>query len=1757
MQFHLWMSLTSVTVFGPGQPVRGLHEAAFRPLDRVRGDSTSGVDSPVLFSPVGGLSRFPETVCIDEVERKYDGVRRGGDAAASEEVVSVVDVARASITTSEEWGDRDVQSNCATPVFWHDGSKERVVALVGPRAQITPAIAKAVNRQRADELIAPWRAKQIGEQRRARQLLAARRARRNFGRVQRDRNAIVHARAEAVVSPSLSEREPRANVSDVDRDAPELAKSQLAAAAQAKVEVVPDLAPSVRPVETRDSGVVLGSDNCDLGTTFRDYDIPVYSRWFPGCRVDARVVSLPSTVVPALLVECAALDGSDASQKIIRRMSIQLIKKLQMTPEQRVVAAMHCWRVAWRRHREACRALETFDLEHAGPIEPATSGAMTLNGLSMLVALFASLYCLKVAVARFVVFGIGNLLLHWLVWLLPTSFVLAFAPASLAVSLARAPAAATLAALLYSAVAEELLKRFLSWFLGFVGRVSVVLLIFIEAAIYLHVWGRYAWQEGFYWELVFVRALVVVQHFGWWRWPLFPAIVGHVVWNYVCWSMMPSGSAAGWDGLPVVVATVSAAQLLPIRRGAKFIAAQASRAVKPAVASVLGFVNQRYAPTNFSTSAENEETALRNRALAEVPEPADGARFWAWYVRHRRKFIGWARVRSWDFERYLASSNASPAVKAMLRRTKQRLDELGIDENTVLSASQLHAWTTRKAFVKRENALYESPAGVKDKAPRLIQGAQPEFIVLVGPWIAALQHRFKKTAGIKQFFTFASGLSADDVEALLNPGDIWAEDDFEQFDASMTEEWCREEVAIARDLGAPRAVRDLMRANVKTHGFTQRGAKYSVRGTRKSGDPYTSLFNSLFNAVVHVYAFCQERGCGFDYACANLRVVVAGDDFVASHTGPPVDWAHWVADAGARSKAVYRSSKDRVEFCSNRFCFVDGLWRLLPKPGRVLAKLGYIVDAPAIDADSVLLGVLAGLELLVGCFAPISSVIRRLRELTVVRELPGQKIHRYEQWYRKHYLADHVLRRKRRVGDGTAYNLYCVYGWTPAMQNELELGLAQMKRGSVYPPICDVLFDVDCNAPSVWPRAGFEADDNLQPSAPRPSGKYKILRGGQCESAEPGRATASTYVGQKARGTVSGPRKRRVIATRCENRCIASFAAVALILGLTACGVGGREIAGVDGCVSSRPYDNLRLPIQVARDTAAPCIFGSAIQSTMSGKNQKQMRKLERQIERKERNPVAAFKGAGERARKFAQHVIAVMPKRKTRTRNVVSNMNAAPAAVGEGSTRMRPYGRKPYPLDEDEMVLSSPLGITGQSTPQYSWVLSPSNASLFPMLSQFASLFQEYQWLSVELLWKPLTGSNAGGGVMLAYDADVSSPYAPGADLPTGSQGAWTMPIASTLPASDVQDTWKPVRIKVPLQFDTNKWYFTGNGTSQPNTLEPHAYSAGWLMAFLQNQSNNSDSFGQIWVRYKIRFRAPRIGSSANYYYANGGVGLPGSTCKQVSSGGLGLATGCSPSSVGPPDYMTSGNWIGFGANQSPLPVTPSGFTGAIGDTLYFFTPGTFLVEIRGTYTSSFTGAVSATADGGSANSGLVTDGTGNTQFNINQSPSFIFTCVMTCSGQTSSLNPAYLTVAGISATSGTVSLECRVTAVPATASTGYKIADLARKLATLTTALQKAERESQPRVRIAAPSPEPALRVHTDLPRALGGAICIGECCEPSVAVTRLRRIRSTVAPTANATYPACIDADDTGKYRLTPSGNIEHYSDVTWEIVDVVRD
>jgi hypothetical protein len=129
------------------------------------------------------------------------------------------------------------------------------------------------------------------------------------------------------------------------------------------------------------------------------------------------------------------------------------------------------------------------------------------------------------------------------------------------------------------------------------------------------------------------------------------------------------------------------------------------------------------------------------------------------------------------------------------------MEKEGYDEHTVLTKEELYKWTTRSSFVKVENNLYQSPAGITIKAPRMIQGAQPEYIVLVGPWIASLQILMKRRWGLKNFLCFTSGLSASSLaQYVLRKGWKMLEDDLGKFDTSIREEWCHYELWLCKVL---------------------------------------------------------------------------------------------------------------------------------------------------------------------------------------------------------------------------------------------------------------------------------------------------------------------------------------------------------------------------------------------------------------------------------------------------------------------------------------------------------------------------------------------------------------------------------------------------------------------------------------------------------------------------------------------------------------------------------------------------------------------------------------------------------------------------------------------------------------------------------------------------------------------------------------------------------------------------------------------
>jgi hypothetical protein len=421
-------------------------------------------------------------------------------------------------------------------------------------------------------------------------------------------------------------------------------------------------------------------------------------------------------------------------------------------------------------------------------------------------------------------------------------------------------------------------------------------------------------------------------------------------------------------------------------------------------------------------------------------------------------------VQSVSFDVYLKRSNASSSVKRKLLATYNKLQAEGIDETTYLSKAQLRSYTTRSSFVKVENNLYRSPLGRKRKAPRLIQGATPEFIVLVGPWIMALQDLLKKRWDLRnEFMCFTSGISSENLADFISKHDGHVlEDDLGKFDCSIREPWCKLEVWLCKQFGAPIAVLNLMYANIKTHGFTHHGWQYKCNGTRKSGDPYTSLMNSIINGLSHLYIYCDERKITVSQAMTTHKILMLlqGDDNLMRHGGPKIDWRKRMAGLGFDSEAVYRSGLCEAEFCSNRLYELKRGWIFGPKPGKVLAKYGYIVNPPPrIDPRRLMRGVALGLRSNCNFIPPLKTVIDRTLSLT-----EGVKAF-FQPGFQEHVVKVSQLHESTVE---VLRHLNEQYDWDADKQRAFSKRVDAMQLGDPYDhPFADLLFDRDTSGPQL------------------------------------------------------------------------------------------------------------------------------------------------------------------------------------------------------------------------------------------------------------------------------------------------------------------------------------------------------------------------------------------------------------------------------------------------------------------------------------------------------------------------------------------------------------------------------------------------------------------------------------------------------------------------------------------------------------------
>jgi hypothetical protein len=490
----------------------------------------------------------------------------------------------------------------------------------------------------------------------------------------------------------------------------------------------------------------------------------------------------------------------------------------------------------------------------------------------------------------------------------------------------------------------------------------------------------------------------------------------------------------------------------------------------------MAFDTNAYRPTCFSSNQFNEQQALKTRVLCATQEPTSFIGPLLRYQRRRTAIddcVDWAKgnhsllfpkmhkIQSVSPREYLERSNASPSVKRILKKTFELLEREGVTEYSALTRSQLYMYTKRSAFVKVENDLYSSPLGRKNKAPRLIQGATPEFVCLVGPFIMALQDMMKRRWSIKNFVCFTSGVTAKKAaEFITSTSGLWLEDDLAKFDATIRRAWCEYEVWLCRQFGAPRAVVELMIANISTHGVTHHGWRYKCDGTRKSGDPYTSVMNSVINGISHVYLYCQwtKKSVRYLKNSKEFRMLVQGDDNLMRHPEQVhFKWEEGMASLGFESEAIYRARQEQVEFCSSRIYETTGGVTFGPKPGRVLAKLGYIINPPqGVSRESMVRGIAIGLKKNSYFLPPVQVVIDRLLQIT----------EGHSAWFeRKQFEAFSPSADTCFSTVDVMSSLNGVYHWDFGTQRQFQVRVSGMQLGDGYSPIASLLLDRDCGGP--------------------------------------------------------------------------------------------------------------------------------------------------------------------------------------------------------------------------------------------------------------------------------------------------------------------------------------------------------------------------------------------------------------------------------------------------------------------------------------------------------------------------------------------------------------------------------------------------------------------------------------------------------------------------------------------------------------------
>jgi hypothetical protein len=237
---------------------------------------------------------------------------------------------------------------------------------------------------------------------------------------------------------------------------------------------------------------------------------------------------------------------------------------------------------------------------------------------------------------------------------------------------------------------------------------------------------------------------------------------------------------------------------------------------------------------------------------------------------------------------------------------------------------------------------------------------------------------------------------------MLAPGDslLFLEDDQSRFDLHLGEGPFRflDQMYRAK---LPRHVARALRRTNKTRGRSKNGTRYNIPWTMQSGWPDTSIGDSLVNAAMK-YEIHGESKLWMSLICGDDSVTITSKrQFDALIQERSLEQRY--ADFGMEIEAKTSNHPLGVEFCSGRFFPTHGTYTLVPKTGKLLAKLGWdSVDRSPKNQLAWLRGISSTCRHL-GNIDPIMKRLAvRLDQLTGNGKVISERVNEYKHAYSGH-----------------------------------------------------------------------------------------------------------------------------------------------------------------------------------------------------------------------------------------------------------------------------------------------------------------------------------------------------------------------------------------------------------------------------------------------------------------------------------------------------------------------------------------------------------------------------------------------------------------------------------------------------------------------------------------------------------------------------------------------------------------------------------